>query len=1057
MVKQRRRHSAAYKLRIALEGSKTISQLASEHEIYPNMIRAWKLRLSEALLIVLLLVASAPPAPVHAQENPPVYALSECKSVKEASLLEELRFVTHSAFEEETGGFNLAKIVEDNWREQDIDRAVNRAVNAAIADVQGEEGYFSKLLSAWSPAHAQGFAERVSTKAFDSPRFRDAMERLSQPVVDDLAEEIQRVMHQSASTAAVCVEEFVGNSFSQTMALSFDEQIQDWLPEIDNDFYQADLKELLKARWRSGNATILLGASFTKKLAKKLANGIVGQIVKRVIGKAAGAWIPIAGWVIGGGSILWDLWKGREGSLPQIREALKKEDVKRAIRSQIVDAISAELEAALPNLSFAAAAHIFAQWNDFLQEFEPVLRLAESNPHFRTIVNDSTADQVEKLTALVEIGDDVLGREWLVRIIESGEFEEILVLPRKSFDILEETADPQTVLDWHDLAGEETVRVVEIELHKFAQPRSFKDREELEKVLDVEEPSAVRRVMQLNEQDRQRLLRLSTEQVRWLFAMPGNDDINWFMSYLHELSPETPGILVELWMKDWELIAKLQRSDDLRSNFAYVLDLAAANETFHEILNETPTDQLEKLVELHRVANGVLMPEQLDKMISSGQFEQTLALPRIAFDILKVLKDPSLVLAWHDLAGETIAHVVETGLYLYTSPAAFDGRDELQQWLALDHSEAVRKLPLLEREHQLALLGLEAGQARSTLLALSTEELTWLAGLLHNLTPQQSAPLVDFVLQDTTVVAVLRTSGALQEGFLLLLDWAHDFPQFNSILMQTSVEEVAKLIALGAIANEALDPKQQLSSIASGQFEAILALPEPAFEILRATRDPELTIAWSNLSGELIAQVVRAQLHQQSLPDDYEDAAGLEKVLALQDPIAVATLIALEKEQRKALLNLATEKTKAFLLSDLSHDDRAWITERFLELPPDELALLIDYTLRDRSLIHQLRIDVVGDALLKSKSTESALNLVLLGPRGSTSSWPTARMLSGAAPLLAGELPWTLYWHYYSIPSLLLLALVVALIAVGVLLVWLLGRRGRVIRTIDHRDSTEGR
>ena len=45
MVKQRRRHAAAYKFRVALEaleGSKTISQLSSEHEIHANPIRAWK-------------------------------------------------------------------------------------------------------------------------------------------------------------------------------------------------------------------------------------------------------------------------------------------------------------------------------------------------------------------------------------------------------------------------------------------------------------------------------------------------------------------------------------------------------------------------------------------------------------------------------------------------------------------------------------------------------------------------------------------------------------------------------------------------------------------------------------------------------------------------------------------------------------------------------------------------------------------------------------------------------------------------------------------------------
>jgi len=48
MAKKRRRHTAAYKFRIALEaleGGKTISQLSSENEVHPNMIRAMRLHL----------------------------------------------------------------------------------------------------------------------------------------------------------------------------------------------------------------------------------------------------------------------------------------------------------------------------------------------------------------------------------------------------------------------------------------------------------------------------------------------------------------------------------------------------------------------------------------------------------------------------------------------------------------------------------------------------------------------------------------------------------------------------------------------------------------------------------------------------------------------------------------------------------------------------------------------------------------------------------------------------------------------------------------------------
>ena len=50
MVRKRRRHTASYKFRVALqavEGSKTISQLSSEHEVHANLIRAWKRQLLE--------------------------------------------------------------------------------------------------------------------------------------------------------------------------------------------------------------------------------------------------------------------------------------------------------------------------------------------------------------------------------------------------------------------------------------------------------------------------------------------------------------------------------------------------------------------------------------------------------------------------------------------------------------------------------------------------------------------------------------------------------------------------------------------------------------------------------------------------------------------------------------------------------------------------------------------------------------------------------------------------------------------------------------------------
>ena len=50
MVKKMRRHTAAFKFRVALEaleGSKTTRQFLSEHKIHASLIRAWKRPLLE--------------------------------------------------------------------------------------------------------------------------------------------------------------------------------------------------------------------------------------------------------------------------------------------------------------------------------------------------------------------------------------------------------------------------------------------------------------------------------------------------------------------------------------------------------------------------------------------------------------------------------------------------------------------------------------------------------------------------------------------------------------------------------------------------------------------------------------------------------------------------------------------------------------------------------------------------------------------------------------------------------------------------------------------------
>ncbi len=415
-----------------------------------------------------------------------------------------------------------------------------------------------------------------------------------------------------------------------------------------------------------------------------------------------------------------------------------------------------------------------------------------------------------------------------------------------------------------------------------------------------------------------------------------------------------------------------------------------------------------------------------------------------------------MVVAWDSLAGPSIVQVVETELYLYASPASFEGREELHRWLALDDSEAIRKLPLLERTHQTILLELETDQTRSALLTLAADDLTWLAGLLHELTPQQSATLVDFVLQDSEVVILLRDEERLLKSFPPVLDWTYDFPQFKPILEETGVKELAKLTDLVAIAGEALEPEQQLALILSGQFETILGLSEPVFEILRVTGDPTLAIEWGRFSSNLISQVAQAELFLHSHPDDFEEAIELERVLALENSSAIGKLMGLDKVQRDVLLTLPTEKARAFLVSDLLSDDLAWLTAKYGELLPEEFSLLVDYILHENVLVHQLRNEIVGDALLESKDKKSALDILVLEAKKGPSPWPTMQMLPAVTPILTGDVPWALYWHYHSTPTLILMFLIIVLVFLVVFSTQFNRRRKMAMPTIGRQNSGEG-
>ena len=1000
----------------------------------------WSHHFCKVLLVLFLLSAVLPPAVAEAQDSPPTYTISECEEVEEELLLSDLNRITRSVLEREKSGLDLAAIVEKNWTELGLDSVVDDAVDEATESVREERGTLDRIFSGWSEEKAAEFAEAIANQAFNSPEFRTGIDSLSSAIVDDLAVEIHVMTVKSASSAFLCVQDFIGAKFSDVMSEVLEDSTKTWLEslELGNIEGETDFVDLADRKLSIAGIGAIVGTQIAHAIARRVAQGILGRVVTRILGKAASAVVPVAGWVIGGALIIYDVYQAWEGSLPQIRDDLKAESVKETIRDEIVSVVDQELTNSMPGISQSVTVEIYRRWRSFLRDFEHVLRLAENNEDFRLLLEDVTPDQVEKLSELVEITADVLGIEWLNRLIGTGEFKLLFDLPRASFKILRDTSDPGLVLRWAQVADVRIVGVAEKELYKYASPEMVGGRETLEKILALENTLLIKDLMQKGFEEREVLLGLPTMQTKWILTELSSPQIDWAISYLLELQSSSQVRLMDFVIRDRDLISLLQETVGLQSQFTLALNLAGEFNEIDSILVETSSDQVVKLSLLVQAASEVLDAERLAEMIVSGQFREIHALPQNAIEILRESGSPTVVLDWAELAGDSIVQVVEKGLYLVSIPKDFSGGEELERVLALEHDLAIQRLMVMEPGERKTLLQLSAEEARGALLAdLSEDELSWFAAYLQDLSPLARQLFAIKITQRSELVTVLRGSEELEKEFKRVLELGTVFRRLRTTLESTDAKDIEKLSQLVVIAEDSLSRDLMSGFYDSGQFEHILSLPREAFKILKWSENPVVVIEWDQLAGDAIVKVVETELYKEAYPGHFRNREDLDKALSLSDKEALTWLLQLEAKTRES----------AFLLE--ADPEIKWLHEYSIDLSEDDIFLIAASIDQNPALLAELDKERVGQPVKGSQNIEQAIAFVSERIEEPQDWRPTALMLSGAVYLASGVLPWPLYSHYHQTQLLVLLAALVLLVVFAFSVGWL-HRRRRLPRIRDY-------
>lgn len=525
------------------------------------------------LLTILLVTGLVLPAP-PLLAAPPVQAgdtLQDCSSVREETLQDELNTVTQQIFAEQIAVLDLDGIIARQWVTLEMDRAMDEAVDLAVARVQSETDLWNKFLSGWSPDLARDLTLAVANYTFDAPTFRAKMDELSAAISQDIAGQLALASADSASAALYCLQTFIDTNYSAALVRAFESRVQAATTSaqlLDAGDASPDILAMVgEHQMALGGIGVIIAAQITRKIvtsiAQRVSQRVAGRIAGRILGRAGSTVIPVAGWIVGTGMIVYDLYESRDGALPQIQNSLKSTNVKNGVRNEIEAAIRPELATEIPSLAREVANDLFAEWRTVKREIQQVLDIAAEDESFAALLAGlGSQEQLAKLVALVSVVLANGGRPALDTAVTDGTLARVLDLPDAAVTLVRESGSLQTALAWSDAVGSRIAAVVALEIYKHVTPEGV-DLAQLDQLLALGDKTAVARLALLTPAQSAELMKLAEANVVALATTFSPDDLTWLADELTALPQTQRNQLVARLLSQPAVIEPLRRSGAL--------------------------------------------------------------------------------------------------------------------------------------------------------------------------------------------------------------------------------------------------------------------------------------------------------------------------------------------------------------------------------------------------------------------------------------------------------------------------------------------------------------
>jgi hypothetical protein len=161
-------------------------------------------------------------------------------------------------------------------------------------------------------------------------------------------------------------------------------------------------------------------------------------------------------------------------------------------------------------IALETSVSLVEQWQGFCTRYGDVCQVADQNPDFRSLLSFVALNELDNLADLVSWFIDQEGRHALDLAVIDGSLEELLALTPETLATVIAEMQPSEATGWLHVAGDRIDRVVELRMHRLAQPDEF-DAYSLAAMLAVRDTG-----------DLQKLLALAPVQRDILLAQPAD-------------------------------------------------------------------------------------------------------------------------------------------------------------------------------------------------------------------------------------------------------------------------------------------------------------------------------------------------------------------------------------------------------------------------------------------------------------------------------------------------------------------------------------------------------